>query len=146
MTFARVRGPLWFHLGAMRWSAPLQLAQERFAHAATLLADGRVLLTGGARAWVEDVEVREALYQESLTSAEVMDPATGIGIGRRPQLPRCSASGWAIACRLSADLLAQIDPEMECNVGPRGDYLEGRRGCRKLAPEPPVAFGELNLT
>ncbi|WP_407562914.1 kelch repeat-containing protein [Streptomyces sp. 184] len=52
------------------WTATGAMHEGRFAHAATLLADGRVLVTGG-------VAPRSALSQRALASAEVYDPATG---------------------------------------------------------------------
>lgn len=53
-----------------RWTATGAMHEARFAHSATLLADGRVLVAGG-------LTPRSALSQSALTSAEVYDPATG---------------------------------------------------------------------
>jgi hypothetical protein len=52
------------------WTATGALHESRFAHSATLLGDGRVLVAGG-------VAPRSALSQKALASAEVYDPAAG---------------------------------------------------------------------
>ncbi|AZM49244.1 Kelch-like protein 17 [Streptomyces sp. WAC 06738] len=52
------------------WTATGAMHEDRFAHSATVLTDGRVLVTGG-------VAPRSALSQKALDSAEVYDPATG---------------------------------------------------------------------
>ena len=54
------------HLG--QWVAAAPMATARMRHAATLLADGRVLVTGGTDTWLE---------RRALSSAEIYDPETG---------------------------------------------------------------------
>ncbi|MCX4539403.1 kelch repeat-containing protein [Streptomyces sp. NBC_01565] len=52
------------------WAPTGAMHEARFAHSATLLPDGRVLVAGG-------IAPRSALSQKALTSAELFDPATG---------------------------------------------------------------------
>ncbi|MFK0236635.1 Kelch repeat-containing protein [Streptomyces vinaceus] len=52
------------------WTPTGALHEGRFAHSATLLPDGKVLVAGG-------VAPRSALSQKSLASAEVFDPVSG---------------------------------------------------------------------
>ncbi|WP_181791422.1 Kelch repeat-containing protein [Streptomyces phytophilus] len=52
------------------WTATGAMHESRFAHSATLLADGRVLVSGG-------IAPRSALSQRALASAEIYDPASG---------------------------------------------------------------------
>jgi len=59
-----------YNATADSWSAAGSMTMERVSHTATVLADGRVLLTGGSRLR-QDQAFRVA-------SAELYDPATGI--------------------------------------------------------------------
>ena len=75
-----------FHPGTGRWRAIEPLAVARFAHTATRLDDGRVLVVGGIERAPGDG--REVVL---LASAEIYDPATG---GWRPAaLPAVGRAG-----------------------------------------------------
>jgi hypothetical protein len=54
------------------WRQVAPLAQARFDHTATLLPDGRVLVTGGARPWETSWDDAGAI----LSSVEIYDPAS----------------------------------------------------------------------
>jgi N-acetylneuraminic acid mutarotase len=54
------------------WRQVAPLAQARFDHTATLLPDGRVLVTGGARLWETSWDDARAI----LSSVEIYDPAS----------------------------------------------------------------------
>jgi hypothetical protein len=56
-----------------RFTATGSMSTPRFLHAATLLADGRVWITGGEM--IEGVEPR--IVFKPLASAEIYDPITG---------------------------------------------------------------------
>lgn len=57
------------------WTATQDMALERINHTATLLADGRVLVAGGAES--KDGQIVAPFRYNRLTSAELYDPVTG---------------------------------------------------------------------
>jgi hypothetical protein len=57
-----------------KWSYTSSMAVDRFGHAACLLADGRVFVAGGTSA----IMSRRRGRSETLSSAEIYNPATGV--------------------------------------------------------------------
>jgi hypothetical protein len=81
------------------WRASLPLVDARFAHTATALADGRVLLAGGAsgnEAWTPWGPPEPPF--PALASAEILDPAAGTSA---PTAPMSSPRRGASAVRLA---------------------------------------------
>jgi hypothetical protein len=99
-------GTEWFDPVAESWSTGPTPATNRYSHTATLLPDGRLLITSG----------RETNGNNPIASCEILDPSKGIWASAA-QLPFARVAAKAVALlNGSLVLFADEDPMLQFEI------------------------------